>query len=932
MGEGMIQLAGVDGGGTRTRLALVRDDGTVAVEVESGCASFVELGLERAREVLGGLWRDAWHLAGEKPRPVASVFIGSGSILAEDDRQTNRTLALEIGMVSGETAADAGNDAENALAGALLGRPGLLLIAGTGSVCVGRNARGDRWRAGGWGHLLDDRGSAYALGHAALVAATRAADGRGQGSSLTDIVRRALGLRDLTGIYRRVHCGGLERAEIAALARAVVAEAGAADAVAAGILREGAAGLAEMVATVARRLGMDAPELALTGGLIEGAGAYRDMFLAEMRGWLPEARLIAGGLPPVRGAVLLAYERWRGSPAPAGFVERLRAGVAENANWRRTTQRLAPARHEPSAPGEYDLYPAHPIVTGRIEAGYDAFAAQLPATGVVACDGDAGVWWNEIQAGLDAALRRRGLDVVWMDVSGAWKTEAEIEALVAPFLGGADPLFGTRFTGRLEDFLDPSRQTALAASAGREGGGLTIIYGCGATLVRPDAFVVFIDLPKNELQFRSRAGTATNLGARSVVPPKAAYKRFYFVDWPVMKARKRELFARVDLMVDSQRPDEPMLMSGAAWRASMAALARNWFRVRPWFEPGPWGGQWCRRHIRALPEAPNYAWSFELITPENGLMLRDDDRLLEVAFEWLMAGHAAEVIGDGFGRFGDEFPVRFDFLDTVDGGELSIQVHPSPGYIRREFGERFTQDETYYILDAAPGATVNLGLQDGVTPDEFRAALERSFREATPLDAGRYVQVFPAKRHDLFLIPHGTVHGAGRNNLVLEISATPYIFTFKLYDWLRPDLDGRPRPLNIDRGMANLNFGRSGSRAADELVSRPRVWRAEAGVTVEELPTHPDHFYEIWRVRFAGEFRAETAGTFHAMNLVEGLRIGLETPGGGRQRFNYAETFVVPAAAGGYRLINEGPEPAVVVMARMKAPAGGRSRPTWGGT
>jgi N-acetylglucosamine kinase-like BadF-type ATPase len=222
----------------------------------------------------------------------------------------------------------ADNDVCNAPAGALGGRSGLLLIAGTGSVCYGRNDAGEIWRAGGWGHLLNDAGSAYALGLAAMIAVTRAADGRGAPTALTDVVLKALALRDLKEIYFKLHHEGIPRAETAALAQPIVALAENGDTVAIQILEQGATGLVEMVLAVAGRLGLERPELALSGGLINNAARYRHRFLARLAERLPGFTLAREGLAPVFGAVMLACQMATGQPPSPPFIENLRRSTA----------------------------------------------------------------------------------------------------------------------------------------------------------------------------------------------------------------------------------------------------------------------------------------------------------------------------------------------------------------------------------------------------------------------------------------------------------------------------------------------------------------------------------------------------------------------------------------------------------------------------
>ena len=591
--------------------------------------------------------------------------------------------------------------------------------------------------------------------------------------------------------------------------------------------------------------------------------------------------------------------------------------------WRKTTETLLPSR--PSAPpaGQYDIYPAFPIGSGQIMLGYDTLAARLAGERRVVIDGYGGVFWAELRAQLDLALVRLGVRGRWLEVAGALRPPAEIDGLVAPFLGGDDLLFGTRFTGGLRDFFDGERLQALRPDGSAD---LDILYGTGAALAGWQGCLVYVDLPKNEIQFRARAGRAGNLGldpeGLRQVDPKALYKRLYFLDWPALNGHKAGLLSRIDVVVDEQRPHEPAWISGRDLRAALTAMGHNYFRARPWFEPGPWGGQWMKAHIQGLSAgAQNYAWSFELIAPENGLLLASDGRVLEVSFDWLMYHAAEAVLGDSASRFGYEFPIRFDYLDTWEGGNLSVQCHPRPEYIREHFGESFTQDESYYIVDCKPEAQVYLGFQAGVAPAAFREAVELSFRQSAVVEIQRFVRSLPAHKHELFLIPNGTIHGAGRDNLVLEISATPYIFTFKIYDWLRLDLDGRPRPLNVGRALANLCFERQWPRVEAELVSHPYVLRQGPCWLLIHLPTHPAHFYDVHRFEFLESVEEDTGGSPHVLNLVEGSSVVLETAIGLRHTFSFAETFVVPAAAGSYRLINGGEGTARVVKAFLKKPS-----------
>ena len=587
------------------------------------------------------------------------------------------------------------------------------------------------------------------------------------------------------------------------------------------------------------------------------------------------------------------------------------------ADYRKTAQPLLPKQHRPTAPGEYDIYPAYPLGPEKIEHGFLHLASRLIGHSQIIIDGYVGVLWDRFRHHLDQALKYAGVQARWVFVEQALRTSAEIEALIEPFLGGDDPIFGTRFTGELADFFAFDSLNPQPNASPSE---MTIYYGTGAALAAETGYLVYVDVPKNEIQYRARAGSIRNLGATQAADPGMMYKRFYFVDWVVLNAHKAALLPKVDLYVDEQDPERPSVISGDALREALTDMGRSYCRVRPWFEPGPWGGQWMKERIPQLvQDVPNYAWSFEMIAPEQGIVLESGGSLLEIPFDLLMAHDARAILGVHAQRFGEQFPIRFDFLDTFGGGNLSVQCHPRPSYIRQHFGEDFTQDETYYILDTKLGAKVYLGFQENIDPAQFRSALENSFWNGTPVEIERFVRAMPSEKHSLFLIPNGTIHCSGTDNLVLEISATPYIFTFKMYDWLRLDLQGKPRPLNIQRAFDNLYFDRRGDAVEGDLISQPSLLEVGEDWKIYHLPTHPSHFYDVHRIEFETLVNVRTDGSPHLLMLVEGSSVRLETCSGKSQRFNYAETFLIPAAAECYRLLNEGPIPAKVVIAYLKA-------------
>ncbi|WP_316789399.1 class I mannose-6-phosphate isomerase [Pedobacter frigoris] len=585
---------------------------------------------------------------------------------------------------------------------------------------------------------------------------------------------------------------------------------------------------------------------------------------------------------------------------------------------RSTTQTLLPLTNSDVGGQRYNIVPT--FKSGyEVQMGHGALVQsildKLTSSKTVMIDGFGGVLWEAFRASMEEHFVKLGKKVQWLAIDSCLKSPEKIDKKIVESLNGDDRVFGKKYRGNLADFFDYRKLELLLPDDSAD---LCIVYGTGAVLVNWKAPLVYLDVPKNEIQYRMRAKSIKNLGSEEELENYQLYKRFYFVDWPVLNRHKEMLLPKIDYIVDEQRINEITWMKGDDFRNTLDAMYQQPFRARPWFEAGIWGGNWMKQKLEGLPpEEINYAWSFELITPENGVVLEGNHNLLEVSFDFLLFHNNSKLLGKAAGRFGHEFPIRFDFLDTYDGGNLSIQCHPRPQYIQEHFGETFTQDETYYILDCEPDADVYLGFQEDINPDEFKQALLDAQDEGVEMPAEKYVQKFKAHKHDLFLIPNGTVHASGKNNMVLEISSTPYIFTFKMYDWLRLDLNGNPRPINIDHAFNNLYFDRKGDYVTEKLISKQEVADEWAGGRKISLSTHEEHFYAVDRYEFDEEVIVSTKGQCHICMLVEGQSVEV-TAGNISSVFNYAETFVIPAAVKQYTVRNKGKGKAFLVVAYVK--------------
>lgn len=466
-----------------------------------------------------------------------------------------------------------------------------------------------------------------------------------------------------------------------------------------------------------------------------------------------------------------------------------------------------------------------------------------------------------------------------------------------------DRVRGVMYYGVMEDFVDDEKRKEmqkLAASKNK-----VLIYGVGAGLISKGDVYIYCDLARWEIQLRYRQGMPNFKQDNYDEDSLRKIKRGFFIEWRIADKQKLKMMDEIDYLIDSNVKNCPKMITGEAFREGLKQVVQRPFRLVPYFDPGVWGGQWMKKNCGLDAKEDNYAWSFDGVPEENSLYLKYANTRIEIPAMDVVLYQPKELLGmKNYCRFGAEFPIRFDFLDTIGGQNLSLQVHPLTEYIKSHFGMTYTQDESYYILDCEEGGGVYLGLKENISSEDMINDLKRAQKGEISFDADQYVNFFKAKKHDHYLIPAGTVHCSSSNCMVLEISATPYIFTFKLWDWDRLGLDGLPRPIHIEDGEKNIQWDRTTSWVKENLVNNIHVIHDEDDYLEEKTGLHELEFIETRRFTTQKKTYHKCDDGVHMLNLVEGSQAVVESPTKAFEPFivHYAETFILPSAVKEYTI------------------------------
>jgi len=558
---------------------------------------------------------------------------------------------------------------------------------------------------------------------------------------------------------------------------------------------------------------------------------------------------------------------------------------------------------------------------------------------IVGMDGYISAQWEGTIELLSRFLQSDNIDLQSIDITGVYKSSEVIDTMLAENLPEdreKDPvlLFGKLFKHGFEDMFEEKKlnelekQLQLLKKNQRERPTIVVVKGNGAGIKRLRSIydlLIYYDVTPKQTVLRIKKGLVKNIGDSQHRSYKRIMRRCYYVDFEIAAKLREEILNNneEDYYVASDDPENIQLLPKDTFNEICAELVKRPFRCKPVYNEGVWGGYFAKK-IRNLPkEMKNCAWVFDLIPLEVSILVEVGNQLVEIPYFTFVKKEGVALMGQKcVKKFHGYFPIRFNYDDTYhSNGNMSIQVHPTESFAKNNFNEHGRQDESYYVVVTGHGAKTRLGLKEDADIKGFFNAIKRSEKEGTPVDYDRYVNAIPSRPGMQFLIPAGTIHSSGRNQVVLEIgSLTVGSYTFKLYDYLRLDLDGKPRPIHSYYGQSVLQVSRREKWVKENLVQQPRLIRHGEGWAEYIVGEHDLIYFSLRRLEFENEIECDTQGIFHVLTLVDGEKVMVQSKENPDLCYeqNWLDIVVVPADVGKYIIKNLGNQPVCIHKTQLK--------------
>ena len=524
-------------------------------------------------------------------------------------------------------------------------------------------------------------------------------------------------------------------------------------------------------------------------------------------------------------------------------------------------------------------------------------------------------------------LRQAGAGVSYevIDAESLLKDPGEITEMLKPYLPEdreEDPvlLYGRRYEGGYRGLQNGEKVNALKEKLGASRAVLVIGRGALAPELR-DCFDlrVWMDITPRTAALNFKYGHARNIGVQEDLPYGLLMRRNYYVDFELGVNTRWELIrsGKLDLYITADVPEEMQMVTCSELNILFSEICERPFRCRPVYLEGVWGGFYIHRQRHLPKEMKNCAWIFDLIPMEVSIVAKLGEAEFEAPFFTFIQMMGEKLLGrQAYEQFGGYFPVRFNYDDTYhSNGNMSIQCHPDAEYVMKNHNELGRQDESYYVCVTAQGAKTFLGFKDETSCGAFFEEARRAEKTHELIDYEKYINAVPSVPGTQLMIPAGTVHASGRNQVILEIgSLTVGSYTYKLYDYQRIDPQtGLPRPIHLKMGSRVIHGERTGSWVRDNLVNHGGIVREgkdKNGNPWKEIIAgeHELLYFSLRNLIFWDRIEDDTDGLFHVLALVDGEKVRISSVEDPSKSFiiNSLEIAVVPASLGKYTIENLG--------------------------
>ena len=555
---------------------------------------------------------------------------------------------------------------------------------------------------------------------------------------------------------------------------------------------------------------------------------------------------------------------------------------------------------------------------------------------VVALDGYTTANWTVFVNLIARECCLLGLGFEAIDANAATlKSGKEIDAIIDPLLiwdTKIDPtlLYGKVYKGGYQGLMDEACTEAFkkAVPASRQAGKISVVYGYGSLIPELRELYdvkVFFDLTPMKSMLRIRRGEYSNLGKERPGIINRTIRRCYYCDFECAVRNRHELWENnvPDWYVLDNDPQNLQLMPFGTFSDICAQLVKYPFRAKPCYLEGVWGGSYMKK-LRNLPDAMrNAAWVFDFIPMEVSVVVEAGDEKLDINYCSFVHKEGVNLMGeDCVKKFEGYFPIRFNWDDSYHStGNMSIQCHSGGEYNVKNYNEFGRQDESYYVVVTGHGAKTFIGFRDDADIPQFFRDIEAADTEHKPCDYMKYVSYEESKPGLQVMLPAGTIHSSGRNQVILEIgSLTIGSYTYKMYDYLRLDFDGKQRPIHTRLGEENVRQDRRYSvihdpESPEYIVQKPRLAASGEGWEEYILGENPQVYFSLRRLEFEKKCEQDTGGKlFHVLTLVDGDAVRVRSVRHPERYFDlqFMDIVCVPADMGRYVIENLGREPVMV--------------------